>query len=95
MTTRVGHLSMLVLPVATNISSGEMRGGRGGEGRISLCIVYTSCSFLLDNGAFPAPVNNEGDSPADLVEDDVIRDLITDVILKQGLHTHTHKLTKN
>ncbi|CAI8045836.1 Protein phosphatase 1 regulatory subunit 12A [Geodia barretti] len=42
-------------------------------------------SFLLDNGAFPAPVNNEGDTPCDLVEDDVIRDLITDVIHKQGV----------
>jgi ankyrin repeat protein len=42
-------------------------------------------SFLLDNGVFPAPVNNEGDTPCDLVEDDVIRDLITDVIHKHGV----------
>lgn len=41
-------------------------------------------SYLLDNGAFPAPVNNEGDTPEDLADDDVIREIITDAIEKQG-----------
>jgi ankyrin repeat protein len=51
----------------------------------------TSCghdhivSHLLDNGAFPAPVNNEGDTPDDLADNDVIRELITEAILKQGV----------
>lgn len=41
-------------------------------------------SHLLDHGAFPAPVNNEGDTPEDLVDDDVIRELITEAIERQG-----------
>ena len=41
-------------------------------------------SYLLDSGAFPAPVNNEGDTPEDLADDDVIRELITEAIEKQG-----------
>ena len=30
---------------------------------------FLPCSFLLDHGAFPALVNNEGDTPLDLAED--------------------------
>ena len=44
-----------------------------------------SCSHLLDNGAYPVPVNNEGDTPLDLADDDVIRDLITEAIHRQGM----------
>ena len=41
----------------------------------SVFILVTECEislllrFLLDNGAFPATMNNEGQTPKDLVED--------------------------
>ena len=40
---------------------------------------------LLDNGAFPAPVNNEGDTPEDLADDESIRDLLLEAVEKQGM----------
>ena len=41
-------------------------------------------SFLLDSSAFPAPVNNEGDTPEDLADDEAISELIRAAIQKQG-----------
>ncbi len=40
--------------------------------------------YLLDSGAFPSPVNNEGDTPLDLVEEGSVADMIKDQIEKQG-----------
>ena len=42
--------------------------------------------FLLDNGAFPAPVNNEGDTPHDLAEDyETIQEMLEDQVKTQGV----------
>ena len=41
-------------------------------------------SFLLDSSAFPAPVNNEGDTPEDLADDEAISELIRAAIQKRG-----------
>ena len=42
--------------------------------------------YLLDHGAFPAPVNNEGDTPFDLAEDyDNIQDIISEQVKAQGV----------
>ena len=42
------------------------------------------CRYLLDSGVFPSPVNNEGDTPADLAEDESIVDMIRQQIDKLG-----------
>ena len=48
--------------------------------------IYSSNRYLLDNGAFPAPVNNEGDTPYDLAEDyDKIQDIISGQVKTQGV----------
>lgn len=42
--------------------------------------------YLLDHGAFPAPVNNEGDTPYDLVEEsEAIQQMISDHVKAQGV----------
>ena len=46
--------------------------------------MYLGCSpprFLLTSGVFPAPVNNEGDTPVDLAEDD--HENVVDMIRQQ------------
>ena len=51
------------------------------------CILHVPLSsFLLSSGAFPAPVNNEGDTPVDLAEDENIMDMIKQQIAKLGLY---------
>ena len=42
--------------------------------------------YLLEHGAFPAPVNNEGDTPYDLAEEsEAIQQLITEQVKSQGI----------
>ena len=41
--------------------------------------------FLLTSGVFPAPVNNEGDTPVDLAEDENVVDMIKQQIDKLGV----------
>ena len=42
--------------------------------------------YLLDHGAFPAPVNNEGDTPFDLAEEsEAIQQLIEEQVQSQGI----------
>ena len=56
-------------------------------------VVHSSCPwpaplpprFLLTGGVFPAPVNNEGDTPVDLAEDENIVDMIKQQIDKLGV----------
>ena len=51
---------------------------------LSPCVCVCVYRFLLQSGAFPAPVNNEGDIPVELSEDEEIRTLLYDEIEKQG-----------
>ena len=42
--------------------------------------------YLLDNGAFPSPVNNEGDTPYDIAEDnETIQEMLQDQVKVQGV----------
>ena len=79
---------MQQLAVAMTILSGQL------SLSLSLSLspdIFTVFSFpfdryLLDNGAFPAPVNNEGDTPYDLAEDnDAIQDMIEEQVKAQGV----------
>ena len=48
--------------------------------------VFPLNRYLLDNGAFPAPVNNEGDTPYDLAEDyETIQEMLQDQVKAQGV----------
>ena len=42
--------------------------------------------FLLSSGAFPAQVNNDGDTPVDLAENENISDMIKEQIDKLGVY---------
>lgn len=49
--------------------------------------IHTHTRFLLDSGAFPALVNNEGDTPVDVAEDyEEIQDMITAKVSEQGIN---------
>ena len=52
-----------------------------------MLIFFFSFSYLLDNGADVAAVNNEGDLPLDLAEEEDMEDLLTDEIEKLGMST--------
>ena len=48
---------------------------------------HTHTRFLLDSGAFPALVNNEGDTPTDVAEEyEEIQDMITAKVEEQGIN---------
>jgi len=47
-------------------------------------IDFFTCRCLLDHGADVAAVNNEGELPLDLAEEEDMEDLLTDEIEKLG-----------
>ena len=50
-----------------------------------MCLDCSPPRFLLTSGVFPAPVNNEGDTPVDLAEDENVVDMIRQQIDKLGV----------
>ena len=44
------------------------------------------CRYLLNNGAHPALVNADGDTPFDIAEDEEVQDLLQSAIDSQGSH---------
>ena len=50
-----------------------------------MCLSCSPPRFLLTSGVFPAPVNNEGDTPVDLAEDENVVDMIRQQIDKLGV----------
>ena len=43
------------------------------------------CRYLLNSGAYPVPVNSDGDTPRDTAEDDEVLELLQGAIESQGM----------
>ena len=41
--------------------------------------------YLLNSGAYPVPVNSDGDTPRDIAEDDEVLELLQGAIESQGM----------
>lgn len=50
----------------------------------SAYVANLCCRHLIDNGADIAAVNNEGELPLDLAEEEEMEDLLTEEIENQG-----------